>query len=114
MNTLLVRTLEFLNGFIAVLIVGACTMSGMGAAGGFGAVVGLLGGIVIAAVVCGLIAYLSLIERHLSTIATSSKDGASNLRFLAKSATLQNAIAEMQIAAQEEAIAGSATARRIA
>lgn len=102
MNKLLVRTLDFLNGILAVFIIGGCMMMGA-VSGESGMVVGAIGGIVIAAVVCGLIAYLSLIERHLSSIAEASEDGAASLRFLKKSAVLHNAVAELQIAAQEDA-----------
>jgi signal transduction histidine kinase len=102
MNKLLVRTLDFLNGFIAFFIIVPLTLAGIPVGGILGSIVGAFAGTVIAALVCGVVAYLSLIERHLSTIAAASSEGADNLRFLAKSANLQNAVAEMQIAEQEE------------
>lgn len=102
MNKLLVRTLGFLNGFLAFLIIIIPTALGI-ALGPFHAFIGTLAGIAIAAVVCGLLAHLSLMEKHLETIAEASAQNAENLRFLAKSAVLQNAVAEMEIATQEEA-----------
>ncbi len=71
----LAEFLEAINPFLALLI------AGVGAWGGyrwayqanenltFGAGLGLVFGLVVAALVCGLIANLSLIEQHLALIA---------------------------------------------
>lgn len=107
MNKLLVRTLEFLNGFIAFFILVPCIMVGAGfgrahGLGIIGAIAGGLIGLVLTALICGAISFLSLIERHLSRIANATGEVTANLRILAKSAILQNAVAEMQIAAHED------------
>lgn len=74
MNRVLAETLTALNGVIAIVIVLAGAFFGYRVSGGalstvlIGAVLGLL----IAALTCGLIAYLALIERHLAKIAGKS------------------------------------------
>ncbi|QKV17895.1 hypothetical protein [Oricola thermophila] len=71
----LAELLETLNPAIAAVLVGAGSYLGyrMAWLGGenltFGAGMGLVGGVVAAALVCGLIANLSLIEQHLALIA---------------------------------------------
>lgn len=71
MNRALAETLSFLNGLIAIFIVIG------GAAWGFfgwnmsavGLVVGAASGFIVAALTCGVISYLALIEGHLAKLA---------------------------------------------
>jgi phage-related minor tail protein len=74
MNRFLFDTLTFINGFLAVIIIAGFTLQGwvnpyMQGAKVLGVIIGLLAGIAVAAVVCGTIAFLALIERHMRTIA---------------------------------------------
>ncbi|MEF2554059.1 hypothetical protein VQ042_22420 [Aurantimonas sp. A2-1-M11] len=71
MNRALASTLSAINGLVALVIVLVGAVAGYGLAGqsAAGALVGAIGGFVIAAVSCGVIAYLTLIERHLAQIA---------------------------------------------
>jgi len=75
MHRMLADLLAAINALLAVLIVLFCTAAGYQwarAAGEnltFGAGMGLIGGLVAAALVCGLLAIASLIERHLRLIA---------------------------------------------
>ncbi|OLP44569.1 hypothetical protein [Rhizobium oryziradicis] len=84
MNLFLARTLSTLNAVFALLIIVIATASG--ATGGSyyyyyggsgisltGAIFGGLGGVLIAALICGTIAFLTLIERHLSVLAEAAK-----------------------------------------
>ncbi|TKT79968.1 hypothetical protein [Aquamicrobium sp. LC103] len=76
MNRILAETLTALNGVIAIaIVIGAAFMgyrlfSGSPFGVFFGAAIGLL----IAALSCGVIAYLVLIERHLAKLAGVSRD----------------------------------------
>lgn len=74
MNRFLFDTLTFLNGFLAVILIALFTFLGWFHPAFLdmrpvGLIVGALTGITAAAVVCGTIAFLALIERHLRTIA---------------------------------------------
>lgn len=71
MNRFLAETLSLLNGIIAVVIVLAGTYLGFRASYGnmFVSFLGAMLGIVVAALACGVIAYLALIENHLAKIA---------------------------------------------
>lgn len=73
MNKLLAQSLNALNGFIAILIVLIGAVAGLyGAAGStIGLILGAIAGFLVAALTCGIIAYLVLIERHLARIAAS-------------------------------------------
>lgn len=82
MNRFLARTLSTLNAVFALLIIVIATASG--ATGGSyyyygsgisltGAIFGDLGGVLLAALICGTIAFLTLIERHLSVLAEAAK-----------------------------------------
>jgi hypothetical protein len=77
MNNFLAKTLASINALIAVVILAFCTLSGATAAsaqGGSGMfVIGAIVGIAVAALVCGTIAFLTLIERHLSVIAAATR-----------------------------------------
>ncbi|TCU10490.1 hypothetical protein [Rhizobium sullae] len=81
MNNFLAKTLASINALIAVVILAFCTLSGAttaSAQGGsgmlvIGAIVGAIAGIAVAALVCGTIAFLTLIERHLSVIAAATR-----------------------------------------
>lgn len=83
MNRLLADTLSFLNGLIAVVIIVAgggigyfsVTFAGQRP---LGLLIGALIGLVVAAFVCGAIAYLALIEAHLRKIAAGSAYHAEN------------------------------------
>ncbi|MCI5077043.1 hypothetical protein [Oricola sp.] len=71
----LAELLEAVNPALAALIVAACGYGGYRWAEGarenltFGAGLGVVAGLIVAALVCGLIANLSLIEQHLALIA---------------------------------------------
>jgi hypothetical protein len=81
MNNFLAKTLSSINALIAVAIVAVSTLSGGTAAvaqGGsanfvVGAIFGAIAGVVVASLICGTIAFLTLIERHLSVIAAATK-----------------------------------------
>lgn len=81
MNNFLAKTLSSINALIAIAIVAASTLSGgtaavtQGGSGNFllGAIIGGIIGIVVASLICGTIAFLTLIERHLSVIAAATK-----------------------------------------
>ncbi|BCH63071.1 hypothetical protein RvVAT039_02870 [Agrobacterium vitis] len=82
MNRFLARTLSALNILFALLIITIAAASGAtrgmyytGELSIPGAVLGGLGGILVAALVCGTIAFLTLIERHLSVLADAAKRG---------------------------------------
>ncbi|MET3662504.1 hypothetical protein [Aquamicrobium ahrensii] len=72
MNRFLAETLSLLNAIIAVLIVVAGVGVGYQATGGAisGMFAGAVAGALVAELACGTIAYLVLIERHLSKIAS--------------------------------------------
>lgn len=119
MNRILADTLNLLNGLAAFLIV--IGTAGLMAKSWGGAdpsiipyILGAVLGAVIASVFCGLVAYISLIEGHLAAISKSTGEGSASLRFLAKSATFQNAVAEMQIAAHEDSLADRTRRREAA
>lgn len=71
----LAELLEAINLAIALVIIGFCSYAGYRYAFAanenltFGAGLGFIGGLIVAALVCGLIANLSLIEQHLALIA---------------------------------------------
>jgi hypothetical protein len=67
MNRLLANTLSAMNGFIAIVIVVAFGVSGWNTIGGN--TIGMI---------CGVVAYLTLIERHLRVIAGGYKMPAGN------------------------------------
>jgi TRAP-type C4-dicarboxylate transport system permease small subunit len=74
MNTTLISLLDSINQILALFIVVAATATGwiFGQPNGSGAiyaVLGLIAGLVTAAVICGLLATLLQIERHLRRIA---------------------------------------------
>lgn len=83
MNRTLIGVLDSLNTILAVIIIVVCTIAGfatnyMGGSGIVGAILGIIGGVIIAAIFCGLLALLLEIEKHLRTIA-SSKPNAQSL-----------------------------------
>jgi len=81
MNNFLAKTLASINAIIAVIILAFSTFSAgaaasaQGGSGMFlvGALFGAIGGIVLASLICGTIAFLTLIERHLSVLAAAAK-----------------------------------------
>jgi hypothetical protein len=80
MNNFLAKTLSSINALIAIVILaftlsGATAASALGGSSMFlvGAIFGGIAGIVVAALVCGTIAFLALIERHLSEIAAATR-----------------------------------------
>lgn len=77
MNRMLAETLTLLNGVIAVVIFIIGLAGGYRLSGGtmMGTLSGGFVGFTFAALTCGAIAYLALIERHLAKIAADS-DGA--------------------------------------
>ncbi len=77
MNRFLAEALSLLNGIIAVIIVLAGIFLGFRASNGsmFVSFLGAMLGIVVAALACGVISYLALIEGHLATIAGQSARG---------------------------------------
>ena len=77
MNRTLIGALDTVNNLLALLIIIVCTVAGFVspmAGGGGGNVVmgliGLIGGTVLAAIVCGLLAILIEVEKHLRKLAT--------------------------------------------
>lgn len=72
MNRILAETLSALNGVIAVAIVLAGMFIGALASSANLLVVALGGvmGLLVAALTCGIVAYIALIERHLARIAS--------------------------------------------
>ena len=76
MNRFLADTLNFLNLILAFVIVAGFTLAAYRASSGSIPLTGLaaLFGIVIAALVCGTIAYLALIERHLAILANGRSE----------------------------------------
>jgi len=78
MNRALAYTLSLINGALAVVFILAGAILGAGMIGGLGGlIIGAAGGFLIAASVCGALALLTLIERHLAVLAAAS---GSNLR----------------------------------
>ena len=81
MNNFLAKTLSSINALIAIVILAFFTLSGatgasvQGGSGMFaiGAILGAIAGIVVAALICGTIAFLTLIERHLAEIAAATR-----------------------------------------
>lgn len=82
MNRFLARTLSTLNAVFALLIIVVTTASGATGGGYYyysgalslpGAMLGCLVGVLVAALICGTIAFLTLIERHLSVLADAAK-----------------------------------------
>ena len=81
MNNFLAKTLASINALIAIIILAVSTLStgaaasAQGGSGMFvvGAMIGAIGGIVLASLICGTIAFLPLIERHLSVLAAATK-----------------------------------------
>ena len=71
MNRALASTLSAVNGLVALFIVLFGGVIGYGLTGQTpaGVVIGAFVGFLVAAITCGLIAYLTLIERHLAQIA---------------------------------------------
>lgn len=74
MNRMLAETLTLLNGVIAVVIFIIGLAGGYRLSGGtmMGTLSGGFVGFTFAALTCGAIAYLALIERHLARIAAGS------------------------------------------
>ncbi len=83
MNNFLFKALASINAILAVIILAGSTISAGAAAaaqGGpgmfvIGALFGAIGGIIAASLVCGTIAFLTLVERHLSVLAAAAKSG---------------------------------------
>lgn len=78
MNRFIFDTLTFLNGLIAVASVVICAYAGSASpllsqsAKVTGAVFGGIIGLIVAALLCGTIAFMALLEQHLRTIAENS------------------------------------------
>jgi hypothetical protein len=68
MNRFLADTLSVLNVLTAILIIVGAAFWGY-VAGGVWVFIGPIGGMVIASLACGAIAYLALIEGHLAAMA---------------------------------------------
>ncbi|MDF1599727.1 hypothetical protein PZ895_08045 [Mesorhizobium sp. YIM 152430] len=75
MNRLLAETLTALNGLIAIAIIAAGVVIGYRLFNGspFGVFFGGAVGVLVAALACGMIAYVALIERHLSKLAGAQR-----------------------------------------
>jgi len=80
MNRLLAETLSVLNGTIAMVIILAGAYMGYQAPfGGFFIILfGAALGVIVAALVCGVISYLALIEGHLAKIANQKQESPSS------------------------------------
>lgn len=75
MNRFLAQSLSIINGLVAILIIVGFTLAGRHfgmTAPGMGMMFGAIVGVIVAAFVCGLVAYMALIERHLAQMARSS------------------------------------------
>lgn len=70
MNRALIGALDGLNTIIAIVIIVAGAFFGMTAFGPGGLVIGIIVGLVAAAVVCGLLAILIEIEKNLRQLVT--------------------------------------------
>lgn len=79
MNRVLAETLTLLNGVIAIVIFIIGLAGGYRLSGGtmMGTLSGGFVGFLFAALTCGAIAYLALIERHLAKIAGSHREDTS-------------------------------------
>lgn len=72
MNRMLASTLAAVNVLCAFLIIAAFTIGGFGAAASQGApsllglAIGFIVGLLVASLICGTIAFIVLIERHLA------------------------------------------------
>lgn len=74
MNRTLIGALDTINNLLAFIIIIGCTVAGFVSPMGRGenvpmAVLGLIGGTVLAAIICGLLAILIEIEKHLRKLA---------------------------------------------
>lgn len=74
MNRFLFDALTFLNGVLAMLIIGLGVYVGLRSPSlaymqPFGLILGTLAGVTLAAAVCGTLAFFALMERHMRTIA---------------------------------------------
>lgn len=74
MNRTLIGALDTINNLLAFIIIIGCTLAGFLAPMGRGenvlmAVLGLIGGTVLAAIICGFLAILIEIEKHLRKLA---------------------------------------------
>jgi uncharacterized membrane protein len=74
MNRILAEALSALNGLIAIIIVIVGAIVGFRMSDGalIPVVIGAVIGFLLAALTCGAIAYLALIERHLNKIASGA------------------------------------------
>lgn len=77
MNRTLIKALDSLNNLLALAIVIICTVGGFGygnvsGSGVVTAILGLVAGILVASIVCGLLAILIEIEKHLRKLAAQS------------------------------------------
>ncbi|MFN3506222.1 MAG: hypothetical protein ACK4ZU_02015 [Allorhizobium sp.] len=89
MNRFLASTLSTINLLLALAII-VCAMvlggtygQAAGQLSGAGLLIGLVCGLIVAATICGLIAFLTLIERHLSFIAEANEYQNTVLKILA-------------------------------
>ncbi len=77
MNRTLIKALDGLNNLLAIFIILACTAAGFagvhqqGGAAIVGAILGLVVGLISASIVCGLLATLIEIEKHLRAMASA-------------------------------------------
>lgn len=90
MNRVLAETLTLLNGVIAIVIFIIGLAGGYRLSGGtmMGTLSGGFVGFVFAALTCGVIAYLALIERHLAKIAGSSRSSLGSAEHARRDPTL--------------------------
>jgi len=78
MNRFIFDTLTFLNGLIAVASVVICAYAASASpllsqsAKAISAILGGIVGLIVAALLCGTIAFMALLEQHLRTIAENS------------------------------------------
>ncbi|SFQ06563.1 hypothetical protein SAMN05216176_101180 [Nitratireductor indicus] len=78
MNRILADALSALNIAIAIVVVLGFTYFGYRALSGFGASIGFVVGALTAVLICGYVAYLSLIESHLRKLAGSENPSPEN------------------------------------
>lgn len=82
MNRILAETLSALNGIIALMIVMVGGYFGylLAFGGIFSIMLGAALGMIVAALVCGVISYLALIESHLARIANQGLESNADFR----------------------------------
>jgi hypothetical protein len=79
LNAFLASAVRLINSLVAVLIIGACAIAGLGSSIGgrplIGTILGGLAGLILAVLINGALAVILEIERHLREIKESLRQG---------------------------------------